>query len=312
MDQLSTPIVLFIFNRADTVRLVMERIAAVRPKTLFVVADGPRQHRPEDADRCRLARETVLQAIAWPCEVVRRFSDVNLGCDPNIVAGYNYVFSQVEDAISLEDDCVAEISFFRYCEEMLNCYRDCGQVMHVCGINPLDRWRSGDDSYFFSRECQFGCGFATWRRAWRFYDDAMTSWKLHRKRGTNRPPWFTNDVANFFNSYGDEIPENWDFKWAYAIMANSGLSIVPAANLIANVGFGPDATHCTTPKPPEPTYPIEFPLVQPSSIAVDRDYDIAFRKRFSRTLRRRIVRRLGWLVRRIKDAAPNKHRRRGD
>ena len=303
MDQLSTPIVLFIFNRTDTVRLVMDRIAAVRPKTLFVVADGPRAHHPEEADRCRLARETVLKAITWPCEVVRRFSDVNLGCDPNIVAGYNYVFSEVEEAISLEDDCVAEISFFRYCQEMLDRYRDCGQVMHVCGINPLDRWPCRDESYFFSRECQFGWGFATWRRAWRFYDDAMTSWKLHRQRGTNRQPWFTNHVADFFNAFGNGIPENWDYKWAYAIMANSGVSIVPSGNLIANVGFGPGATHCTTPKPPEPTYPVEFPLVHPPSIAVDRAYDIAFRRYFSRKLHRRIVRRLERLLFKARDAA---------
>jgi hypothetical protein len=292
MDQLSTPIVLFIFNRADTVRQVMERIAAVRPKTLFVVADGPRPHRPEDAERCRLARDTVLKAIDWPCELVRRFSDVNLGCDPNIVGGYNYVFSQVEDAISLEDDCVAEVSFFRYCQEMLARYRDCGQVMHVCGINPLDRWPGAGDSYFFSRDCQFGWGFATWRRAWRFYDDAMASWKAHRARGTNRPPWFTTDVTDFFNGFGDTVPENWDYKWAYAIMANSGVSIVPSGNLIANVGFGPDATHCTTAKPPEPTYPLEFPLVHPPSIAVDRAFDMALRRRYSRRLSRRMLRRL--------------------
>lgn len=296
MEQLSTPIVLFIFNRADTVRLVMERIAAVRPKTLFVVADGPRSHRQDDAERCCLARETVLSAIDWPCEVVRRFSDVNLGCDPNIVAGYDYVFSQVEEAISLEDDCVAEISFFGFCEEMLDRYRDCGQVMHVCGINPLDRWTGSGDSYLFSRECQFGWGFATWRRAWRFYDDAMLSWQAHRARRTNGPPWFTPDVADFFNGFGAAIPENWDYKWAYAILANAGVSIVPRGNLIANVGFGPDATHCTTPKPPEPTYPLEFPLVHPPSIAVDRDFDIALRRRYSRKLHRRILRRLQRMI----------------
>lgn len=296
MDQLSTPIALFIFNRADTVRLVMERIAAVRPKTLFVIADGPRSDRPEDAERCRLARETVLSAIDWPCEVVRRFSDVNLGCDPNIVAGYGYVFSQVEDAISLEDDCVAEVSFFRYCEEMLDRYRDCGQVMHVCGINPLGRWLGAGDSYLFSRECQFGCGFATWRRAWRFYDDAMVSWRAHRARGTNCPPWFTTEVARFFNSYGNDIPVNWDYKWAYAIMANSGVSIVPAGNLIANVGFGPEATHCTTPKPPEPTYALDFPLTHPPSLVVDRSFDGALRRRYSHKLHRRIQRRIERLV----------------
>jgi hypothetical protein len=296
MNPLSTPIVLFIFNRADTVRLVMERIAVVRPKTLFVVADGPRPHRPDDDDRCRLARETVLSAIDWPCEVVRRFSDINLGCDPNIVAGYDYVFSQVEDAISLEDDCVAEVSFFRYCQEMLDRYRDCGQVMHICGINPLDRWPGAHTSYFFSRECQFGCGFATWRRAWRFYDDAMLSWRAHRARGSNRPPWFTPEVSAFFNAFGDEIPENWDYKWAYAIMANSGVSIVPSVNLIANVGFGPDATHCTTPRPPEPTYGLDFPLVHPPSIAGDRAFDVAYRRRYSRKLHRRILRRLQRMI----------------
>jgi hypothetical protein len=127
----------------------------------------------------------------------------------------------------------------------------------------------------------------------------MPSWKAHRARGTNRPPWFTSDVADFFNAYGDFIPENWDYKWAYAILANSGVSIVPAGNLVANVGFGPEATHCTTSKPPEPTYPLAIPLTHPPSIAVDQSFDVALRRHFSRRLDHRIFRRLRGMMARM-------------
>src|SRR5439155_1136829 len=111
------PIVLFIFNRPDTTQRVLETIRSQKPKTLFVIADGPRSHRPEDSERCNQTRQ-LIETIDWPCEIIKHYSDTNLGCGIRIVSGLDFVFSQVEKAIIFEDDCVAQPSFFRYCEDL--------------------------------------------------------------------------------------------------------------------------------------------------------------------------------------------------
>jgi hypothetical protein len=295
----STPVAIFLFRRPAAVRALMERVAAARPATLFLLADGPRIGHPDDAEQCRAAREEVFKNLTWHCEVVRKFSDVNLGCNANIVGGCNYIFSQVERAIILEDDCIPEVSFFSYCEELLDRYSESGQVMHICGYNPLACWKGDGNSYLFSHECQFAWGWASWRRSWRFYDDAMTSWSQHRASGTNRPPWFNQEVSDFFNSFGPSLPETWDYRLAYAILANSGVSIVPKRNMVANVGHGTYGTHSTTYQPPEPTWPLLTPLRHPPSIVVDRDFDICFRNKFSRKVRHRLRRRIGSIMRRL-------------
>jgi hypothetical protein len=293
-----SPVAIFLFRRPETARMLMERVAAARPEVLFLIADGPRADRPGEVDQCRETRDEVLRHVTWPCEVVRRFSDVNLGCNGSIVGGCDFVFSHVDRAIILEDDCVPEVSFFRYCDELLDRYESCGQVMHICGYNPLSQWLGDASSYLFSHECQFAWGWASWRRAWRFYDDAMTSWAEHRRQGTNCPPWFNREVSDFFNAYGDRLPETWDYRLAYAILANSGISIVPKRNMVANVGHGIGGTHSTTYRVPEQTAPVQFPMSHPASIVPDRAFDKAFRSRFSRRFWCRVQRRLAAIMQR--------------
>ena len=287
-----TPVAIFLFRRPEAVRRLMERVATARPSRLYLIADGPRVDNPGEHDLCTAARQEALRHVTWPCELIQRFSGENLGCNRSIVGGCDFVFSDVDRAIILEDDCLPEPSFFQYCEELLDRYEHCGQVMHICGYNPLKAWQGDSASYLFSHECQFAWGWASWRRAWHFYDDAMESWTRHRQDGTNQPPWFTREVSDFFNAYGDRLPETWDYRWAYAILANRGISIVPKRNMVANIGHGVGGTHSTTYREPERTSPMTFPMTHPASITPDRTFDQAFRNHFSRSLWHRARRRL--------------------
>src|SRR5437899_2891686 len=113
MKQFDTSVALFVFNRPEPTRTVFEAIRRVKPRKLFLVADGPRAHVSGEAERCRMARKTI-ESIDWPCEVETNFSDENLGCGRRMSSGIAWVFSHTPEVIFLEDDCVPRDGFFDF------------------------------------------------------------------------------------------------------------------------------------------------------------------------------------------------------
>src|SRR4028118_433764 len=171
---MKTPVVLIIFNRPAQTEKVFEVIRQAKPPKLLVIADGSRAERPGEAEKCAAAR-AVIDRVDWDCEVFKNYSDVNLGCDPRISSGLNWVFETVEEAIILEDDCVPHPTFFRYCEELLERYRHDARVMNISGQNVLFGRHRTEYSYYFSRYT-LCWGWASWRRAWQYFDVDVKLW----------------------------------------------------------------------------------------------------------------------------------------
>ena len=146
----STPVAFIIFNRPDTTKRVFAEIAKARPPKLLVIADGPRADHPADVEKCAAVR-AIIDGVDWDCEVLKNYSDVNLGCKRRVSSGLDWVFDTVEEAIILEDDCLPHPTFFRFCEEMLEKYRDDKRIAMISGDNlQFGRKRTGY-SYYFSR-----------------------------------------------------------------------------------------------------------------------------------------------------------------
>ena len=167
-----TPIVFLIFNRPDTTKRVFEAIRQAKPKKLLVVADGPRDDRQGEAEKCAAVR-SIIDTVDWDCKVLTNYADVNLGCGLRVSSGLDWVFEQVEEAIILEDDCLPHPSFFPFCEEMLDLYRHDERIMHIAGTNSLEEWKSDVQSYHFSYTGGIW-GWATWQRAWKYYHFKMS------------------------------------------------------------------------------------------------------------------------------------------
>ena len=162
---LRTPVALLIFNRPDTTERVFNAVAKARPSKLLVVADGPRDSRPGEAARCEQTR-AIIKRVDWDCEVITNFADRNMGCKLRVSSGIDWIFEQVEEAIILEDDCLPDPSFFRFCDEMLERYRDNERVGMVSGGNLQFGRHRGTGSYYFSKYTHIW-GWASWRRAWK-------------------------------------------------------------------------------------------------------------------------------------------------
>lgn len=296
----NTPIALIIFNRPYNTSKVIDILRKVKPSLIFVIADGPRDGILSDQKLCSEARNQINQ-IDWPCELRHRFLDVNLGCGHGPAKGLDWVFSQVESCIILEDDCAPTYSFFDFCQEMLERYKNNEKIMMISGNNHLLGKKTIEDSYCYSIHTQTH-GWATWRRAWKQYDFFMLDWLEFRSL-----EWLTNYLGDksyargwlkTFDTVYREVSNDprcsyWDFQWTYALWKNHGLTVIPRVNLVTNIGYGDDATHPTPDNHPLanlPTSDIAFPLRHPEKVIRDIDVDhilsqvvygnIPFTKRF--------------------------------
>ncbi len=279
-EQFKTPILLVLFNRPDTTQIVFEAVRKLKPAYLYIAADGPRPSRPEDEERCRLVRE-IISRVDWPCEVRTLFQEKNLGCKYGESTAFNWFFTNVEAGIILEDDCLPEQSFFPYCAELLEKYKDDARIMHISGRNLQTKNKDFvcDESYYFSTVPQ-GWGWASWRRAWKLYDVEVKSWPQVKASHVLNKIFQDEAVTAIweykFQQYYEQKINSWDGQWTYACLVNHGLCIMPRVNLISNIGFSKDATHTTMEEHEsayEPTTPIEIPLKHPNVITVNRAAD---------------------------------------
>jgi hypothetical protein len=280
---LDTPVALFLFNRPLETARVFARIADVRPAKLLLVADGPRNH--GEHETCQAAR-SIIAEIDWPCDVIRNYSDVNLGCRRRISSGISWVFSQVENAILLEDDCLPEPSFFPYCRQMLQYYQDEERVMTISGDNFQLGVRHTPYSYYFSG-LHHTWGWATWRRAWKHYDVDLKQWPFVADSafpGDLVPPEAAARHRKLIAGTYDGKINAWEHPWTFACWMRRALCVVPAVNLVSNIGFGPSATHCKKADAfaALPTEPMAFPLRHPPRIDLCSKADEAFLMRSHR------------------------------
>jgi hypothetical protein len=289
---MKTPVALLIFKRPETTEKILEVLRQVKPSKLLVFADGPRANQPDEVEKCNATR-SIIERVDWDCEVLKYYSEDNLGCGLGPATGINWVFEQVEEAIILEDDCLPHPTFFRFCDELLDKYRDDKRIMMISGFNILGEWKSKDQDYHFS---YFGAiwGWASWRRAWQHFDFDAKLWSdVNVKQGIKnllgdellyhyRAETFDQiyKLRNHQNS-GFDI---WDYQWDLSMLVQSGISITPSVNLISNIGFTKDATHtkqAVSGIADLPVLPMSFPLRQPLGVLVDTEYDRRrARKRF--------------------------------
>lgn len=275
--KLAAPVVLLIFNRPQQTQSVFDRIREAQPENLFIVADGPRSDRPDESAKCQAAR-TITENIDWDCTVRRNYSDQNLGCKKRVSSGLEWVFDQCPEAIILEDDCLPHPSFFRYCAELLEKYREDERVASISGDNFQFGRRWTPESYYFSRHPHVW-GWASWRRVWRHYDVEMKSWPEARDRGWLYDYFRDRKMAQYWTETFESVYrgkiDTWDHQWTYNCWRLGGLAALPEVNLISNIGFGKDATHTRRQSKFSAldTGALEFPLRHPASVSRHAEAD---------------------------------------
>jgi hypothetical protein len=245
MNQLKTPILFLIFNRPEQTKRVFEAIRATRPKQLFVAADGPRLHKPQEADLCRETR-AIATMVDWPCEIKTLFRDSNLGCGAAVSEGITWFFKQVEEGIILEDDCLPHQDFFPFCETLLARYRHETAIGTIAGTHFLPPELPHSHSHYVSKYFQMW-GWASWRRVWEKYDYNLSGlsedewWQLLKER--HPLPVEAGYWREILKTLRADGIDTWDFQMSFSCWRISANHVMPGRNLISNLGYGTDATH---------------------------------------------------------------------
>jgi len=288
MSMMDTPVLFLIFNRPEPTEKIWDLLRKIRPATLRIAADGPREGRADDFRNCAETRR-IVQRIDWKCDVKYRFLEKNYGCRRAVSSAIDWFFSEFEEGIILEDDCLPHREFFSFCSAALKTYRFDERVMHVNGTVHFAPDSAARRAWFSRYALVWG--WASWRRAWAKYDprlfrypfdalsevfsdaEVLARWRELLKKTADRRPGFD---------------DTWDFQWSAALFAADGVAVSPPVNLIRNIGMEsgthemPDGAARSAAVPrtfsaAEITFPPASAMTDPGADA--RIFDMIYRKK---------------------------------
>lgn len=278
------PILLITFNRPDHVRQVLTEILKQEPQDLYVCQDGAREGNQIDVIKCQEVRDVINELTSAYAIDNKNFTlhtlyqEHNLGCGPGPMAGISWFFSQVEQGIVMEDDCLPHPDFFGYCEELLERYKYNEQVQYISSTLYHNLWHC-DASYGFSHYMVTGA-WAAWRRTWDNFDLDLHSLdaKAFRRqvytltKSKTEADWWYFKVLEIQRDKSKK--SYWDYQMQILLFRKKALTIHPSVNLISNIGFDSEGTHTLSNdgRGDKPIYPI-LPLTHPQEIAV-KDYPL--------------------------------------
>lgn len=259
------------FNRPDLTRKVFKAIKEIKPPRLYVSSDGPRNDIRGEKELVQKTRQLIINGINWNCEVFTRFNKNNNGCRKAVSESINWFFEKEKDGIILEDDCLPSKSFFTFCEELLNFYKDNKKIMHIAGHNFSKNYVD-NSSYFFTK-LQFCWGWATWADRWQYYGNKLNDYDELNLKKLSRDENVREYWGNVLKQMKEGKIDTWDYQWMFRIIEREGICANPSVNLVSNIGFDIRATHTVDSYNPSanlPTYEIEK-IVHPRNIKIDEE-----------------------------------------
>lgn len=277
------PVLIVGFNRPDLLKQVLDEVRKARPKHLFLALDYPRPSRPDDIPRYEECKK-VFEQIDWDCEVKRNYASANMGCGGRMQSAISWMFEYVDRGVILEDDIVANPSFFRFCGELLERYKDDTRVGMISGCDEhrhMSKIKTFGDSYFFDRMNNI-TGWATWRRAWQKYDPLLKDWPFIRENNLLDNIFHNKHILKCHRKWIDDLyygrAKTWAGKWTFAMYKENFLAIHPVKNLVTHIGTmssrveeGKSTTCSTLDRMgswPDnlPRFPLQFPLQHPRTM----------------------------------------------
>lgn len=277
--QTRSAVLLIAFNRPDTTHRVFDAIKAAKPSRLYFAADGPRPHKPGEAELCEQVRSIVTQ-VDWPCEIKMLFRAANLGCKNAVSSAISWFFEHEEEGIVLEDDCLPSLSFFKFCDTMLDKYRFDTRIRHIGGSNLQQGKTWGDGSYYFSNMTHVW-GWAGWRRVWNDYDKDLKRYNENEVREQLSKifigPLVLDSWEVIFKDTKAGKIDTWDYQLTFINFFNNGLSVIPNKNLISNIGYGNGATHTENTSNRHSAIPLQEldEIVHPTYVLPEKEADMA-------------------------------------
>lgn len=282
---MKTPVLLIAFNRPNYTRQMLNALKISNVENLLIFRDGPRPMNSHDQAACQEVKNLV-EGIDWKCSVKTNFMNNNLGCGWGPFSAISWAFQYTDRLIILEDDCIPTPAFFRFCEYLLEKYKDNDKVRHISGYSQFPGSKSFSDRDYIFTQYAPTLGWATWKRVWDNCDMHERIIQPFFKNGGFTNQFATKEEAKYFNDYYWrrvspllEATHSWDYQYAVHSKINGALSIVPAKNLIQYIGI--EGTHPSDKSYYELKACSDFSIQkEPTAVELDKDYEMTYFKKY--------------------------------
>ena len=279
------PVRVNIWIRPECQRKQFEVLKQARPSIMFLISDGGRNEKEWEA--IYQNRAIFDNEIDWECTIYKLYEDKNNGLYTMGKKGSELIWSKVDRCIFLEDDQVVSVSYFKFCEELLEKYKDDTRISGICAMNLAKNWDTSENDYFFAKSFVIW-GLATWKRVHEKRDYSFSygndpyAMKLIEKIKKKDKKYYEALKAVASKGMYDGHVAGGEFFHAYNAYLQNQLFIMPKVNMMKNIGCTENAAHSTEymllPKAMKkvfnmPTYEVKFPLNHPCCIVCDDEYD---------------------------------------
>lgn len=247
----NTPILFITYRNPEITRLTFDRIRKIKPRTLYLASDGPKLNSSNKVLNEINETRSIIKNIDWDCNVHTKFEKKNLGCKYAVYSAISWFFDNEEQGIILEYDCLPDLTFFTFCETLLEKYKNNDTIFSISGNNfdfgYVNNLNKNKNSYYFSHISKLW-GWAAWSRSWKYFDIELSDFTDFRDNNSidnliykkkHRKYWIDkiNQVYLGINN------STWGFIWLYTLFKHNAYCITPNVNLVSNIGFGEEATH---------------------------------------------------------------------
>lgn len=281
------PVRVNIWIRPECQKKQFEVLKQARPSILFLVSDGGRNEKEWEA--IHQNRKLIDEGIDWDCTVYRFYEKENNGLYGIGNKYIPFLWSTVDRCIFLEDDHVPSVSYFRFCAELLEKYKDDERIEAICGMNHCGILGKANTDYFFASQGSIW-GLAAWKRSHDCWDrefnygnDAYIMGLL-KKRTRNIKVFWKRLKGYAEKGVHENHVAGGEFFHTLEIHAQHRLYIIPTKNMISNIGCTANGAHAVEYKLlPHgirkvfnmKTYEINFPLKHAKYVIEDTDYNKA-------------------------------------
>ena len=237
----STPVLFITFARPEYARKAFNQIKKSKPKNLYFYSNAARKDNPDEMRKNAEIR-SYIDEIEWDCNLRTFFRNKYVDMVESHEGAYGWVFKNEDRLIEIDEDCVASVAFFDYCEKLLEKYQSEKRVWMISGDNFTPEFYHGENSYFYSR---YGhtYGWATWKDRWLNFERQIDDWNEAKSLPLFLNYYTHKKEAKFhlhrFSSYFKYSYPNhpiWDYLLFYKIIKSNGVCIVPKFNLVRNIG----------------------------------------------------------------------------
>jgi GT2 family glycosyltransferase len=238
------PIAIFVYKRpSHTLRMItsLMECSEFEESPIYVFCDGAKT--PREREIVEQTREVIRSNAGKNVKIIE--SDQNLGLANSIIAGVSLLLNSYDRVIVVEDDLTVSPGFLQYMNMGLETYQNESSVMHISGyMYMVPAFASRTDAMFLPFISSWG--WATWQRAWMYFDPEATGWEILQTDKNARSRFDLDNCYGYSSMMKRQmtgLSDSWAIRWYWSIFKNNGYALFPSLSHVKNIGFDGSGSH---------------------------------------------------------------------